>query len=56
MIAYLNFYNSALCTGPYTKPMKITKTNTKKDERNIKQIKCGRKRDLIVPYGGELMA
>ena len=58
MIAYLNFYNSTLCTSSYTKPMKITKSNTKKDEHNIKQIKYRQKLNLILPYlyGGELTA
>jgi hypothetical protein len=36
--------------------MKITKSNTKKDEQNTKQIKYRRKLNLILPhlYGGEL--
>jgi hypothetical protein len=36
--------------------MKITKSNTKKDEHNTKQIKYRRKLNLILPhlYGEEL--
>jgi hypothetical protein len=58
MTAYLNFYNSNLCTCSYTKPIKITKSNTKRDEHNTKQIKYRRKLNLILPYlyGGELTA
>jgi hypothetical protein len=37
--------------------MKITKSNTKKDGHNTKQIKYRRKLNLILPHlhGGELM-
>jgi hypothetical protein len=45
-----------LYTYSYTKPVKTTESNTKKDEHNTKQIKYRWKLNLILPHlhGGEL--